>query len=231
MPLDGNIQKNALPEGPRLLTEEEAKCVAAYIEKGTYTAVARAAGLSGGKRVLSSRGRAIMERPHMQRALHEHKLLLAVGLDVTRERIEQEVARIGFSSITNYVYWDEDEVALIPSDEVSTDAARAVQSLEVKETKFFDLDGNHRRTVTTGKIKTHPKLPALKLAAELLGLYSGGGQGAEAPIRTLIFEPPKAIGAAEGAEDVQYVEVQRADAELVPRAAEANPLLPRMRDV
>ena len=131
---------------------------------------------------------------HIQDRIEE---LLAAGArraEVTVERTLREYARIGFSDIRNAVNWnamtshtgeeDEDgipqtvtvnEVALVGSDEIDFDTARAIA--EISQTKDGGL-----------KVKFHDKKGALDSIARHLGMFVDRSEVTQT-IRDITDEP------------------------------------------
>ena len=82
---------------------------------------------------------------------------------VTQERITEEMAKIAFANVDDFVTWDNDGVAVKSSADL-TDATKAAIS-EVSETR-------NEKTGTTVKVKAYDKLAALQTLAKTLGMMT-----------------------------------------------------------
>lgn len=91
-------------------------------------------------------------------------------LDITAERVMQEVARIAFSD-TRRLY--RDDGTLKAPAELDDDTAAAVAGMEVEA---VTTAGKKRRTTTTSKIKLWDKGQALEKAMRHLGMFEVDNQ-------------------------------------------------------
>ena len=93
-------------------------------------------------------------------------------LEVTEDMVLQELAAIAFSNIEDYVEWDKDAGALVvkSSAEIPRALAAAIESVDEQVMESQNKDGSRFYTRTKRKVKLYPKLEALKLLAEYLGL-------------------------------------------------------------
>jgi len=93
-------------------------------------------------------------------------------MEVTEDMVLQELAAIAFSNIEDYVEWDKDAGALVvkSSAEIPRALAAAIESVDEQVMESQNKDGTRFYTRTKRKVKLYPKLEALKLIAEYLGL-------------------------------------------------------------
>ncbi len=131
-------------------------------------------------------GSRLLRNVNVQKFLRQQAAEVSERLDIKRETVLRDLARIAFSDITDFVRWGKIQVKcddgasptvdyavdLVPSKCLSRDAARAIS--EVRKTR----DG-----VT---IKMHSKLAALEMLAKHLQLFSQSDEE-EPPKRVEVF--------------------------------------------
>ena len=88
----------------------------------------------------------------------------AESMDITKDRIVEELAKIAFGDVREIVNWTQGAVMLIPSKEITDKAAAAIS--EVSNGAFGI------------KIKRHDKVRALDSLAKLLGFDKESGEEA-----------------------------------------------------
>lgn len=102
-------------------------------------------------------GHSLLAIPAIREKVRRH----LVHLDVTIERVLEEMRRIGFSDMRDYADWDGSTVTLKPSDELTDEAAAAVAEVQ--------------QTTTEGggsiKFKLHDKRAALQDLGKFLGMF------------------------------------------------------------
>lgn len=82
---------------------------------------------------------------------------------ITQERVAEEMAKIAFAKINDYVEWGPDGVTIKESSELSPEAMAALQ--EVSETR-------NEKTGTVVKVKPYDKMAALSTLAKTLGMMT-----------------------------------------------------------
>jgi phage terminase small subunit len=82
--------------------------------------------------------------------------------EITADMVIAELARVGFSNMSNYARWNEYGVLLTDSDKLTDDAARCVS--EVSQT--VTAEGG------TVKFKLHDKVAALEKLGRHLGIFT-----------------------------------------------------------
>ena len=90
--------------------------------------------------------------------------------EITAERVIEELAKIGFASMRNFIRIDEDgqpQIDLSDTDDDNLDALSEVQT----ETVLELLGGGTTQSIRKTKIKLHDKLGALRLLAEHTGVF------------------------------------------------------------
>jgi phage terminase small subunit len=142
----------------RELTDRQRLFVAEYLVDRNATAAAIRAGYSP-KRA-GSAGHRLKNLPRVREAIAaaQAERLRQVGL--SRERVLEELARIAFADIRDFLTWDADGVRLRPMDALTGEQAACVAEIVESGGK-------------TGKglrVKLHGKLAALAALARLLGV-------------------------------------------------------------
>ncbi len=124
-------------------------------------------------------GRSWLEDPKIQAAIEAGLAARVARVGVTADRVLQELARIGFAVITDFVSWTDDQVAIRDSALLTRDQAAAITELT--------------RTRDGVRVK-FDKLPALNALARYLGL-PGAGQVAVGSERddALVIRPDEPI--------------------------------------
>lgn len=95
---------------------------------------------------------------------------------VTADRVLTELAKIGFANLTDVWRWGEGAAGLIPSGELSEDAAAAVGEVSIKTQHG---PGEAGGVTVEHKVKMHPKVSALQKLGEHFGLFNGLGGGSD----------------------------------------------------
>lgn len=155
----------ALDEIPekRLTEKQEAFCQSYLIDFNGARA-ARDAGYS----VDSAKEEAsrLLTNANIQNRINELRLQMGKAFNVTRERIAQELARIGFLDIRKC--FDENGVLKQPA-EWSDDEAAGISGLETEQLFEYDDEGEKNWTGYLKKVKLSDKRAALDSLAKLMG--------------------------------------------------------------
>lgn len=139
---------------PRPLTARELRFVQAWMVCGNQTQAAEEAGYS--KKTAKSIGWQLMQRPEVRAAIQEAQARTAELAGVTAVMVAQELKRIAFSDMSEFVEWGPSRMRLKDSDDVD---GRCVA--EVSET-ITEAGGSKR-------IKLHDKKGALDSLNKMLG--------------------------------------------------------------
>ena len=95
--------------------------------------------------------------------LKESKELLKSNSNVKREAVEQELAAIGASEITDIIQWDDaGKVTIVDSDSLPIRSRRSIKKMKVMPTQY----GNQI------EVEMHDKLGALRLLAKHYGMLN-----------------------------------------------------------
>lgn len=106
-----------------------------------------------------------LRKPEIQKRISELREITGKGFNITRERIAQELARIGFSDIRKL--YDPETGLLKPVNALDDDSAAAVSGVERSETNFGDDETGGTKEVL--KVKMWDKNKALDQLTRLMG--------------------------------------------------------------
>jgi phage terminase small subunit len=124
----------------------------------------------------------------------------ALRTQVTADRVVRELARIGFSDLSEIASWDrEGKLTLKASNEISSDASAAV--VEIHSHTSRSKEGEF----TTTRVKRADKSKALELLGRHLGLFEKDNeQSADRPLAISLTDEQliKMAEAARGKKDV-----------------------------
>jgi hypothetical protein len=96
-------------------------------------------------------------------SLREAKEILKSPNDVKRQAVEQELAAIGSSELTDVLQWDSNgHTTMLASDELSEKAKRGIKKMKVTPTQY----GNQL------EIEMYDKIAALRLLAKHYGMLN-----------------------------------------------------------
>ena len=101
-------------------------------------------------------------RPHIQARIQEMKEALAVRTNITRQRVLEELAKIGFASYGDFVKIDENGNATVDVKLLTKDQLAAISEMQVDTSK----DGKQRV-----RVKLHDKRAALVDIGKHLGMF------------------------------------------------------------
>lgn len=167
------MAEEAIPE--KKLTEKQERFCQAYLIDFNATKAAKEAGYS--HETAYSIGHENLSKPEIQVRINELRISMGKSFNVTRERIAQELARIGFSDIREL--FNEDG-SLKPPNEWPDDLAATVASIETDE--LFQGVGRDREQIGfTKKVKVWEKVKALEALCKLIGY--------NAPEKTAFTDP------------------------------------------
>lgn len=103
-------------------------------------------------------------------AIQERRTRLRNKLEVTQERVLQELARIAFADVRDLFTWDEERACHVPSANLTDDQAAAVSAIEAETIRTTNLDGSVDVKIKL-KLRTYDKKGALDSLAKHLGMF------------------------------------------------------------
>ena len=130
----------------------EARFVLEYLQDGNATQAAIRAGYSAHSAKVA--GCKLMAQPHVRAAVERHQAKMAARLEISAERVMEEVARVAFASLRAVFNTDGTAKRV---EEIDADTFAAIASIEP--------------TLYGKKIRMHPKLVALDALMRKLGLF------------------------------------------------------------
>lgn len=139
------------------LTERQKRFVREYLVCLNATEAARRAGYS--KRNAQDAGNSNLNRPHVKAAIQKAMDERAKRLEVKADRVLQELAKIAFADIKDFVYFGRDGVLL-------------KEDSEVDGTVLAEITETVSRAGLRTHVKLHDKLKALDLLGRHLKLFT-----------------------------------------------------------
>lgn len=178
---------------PELNTRQQA-FVEAYSLKPNATQAAISAGYS--PKSARQQGTLLRAYPAVIAALQARRRQALKRLEVTEDMVLQELAAVAFSNLDDFLEWDDDAGGLVvkPSAVIPRHLLAALESIEDQTLTSRNKDGTREYTRHKQRVKLYPKLPALQLLAEYLGLTDSMAPKVTVYLKTGITrEAPPAI--------------------------------------
>lgn len=119
--------------------------------------------------IQSSNGKKIANRPLVARRIQELREQSAARTTVTVARVLEEMAKIGFANMMDYMKVQEDGTAYVDLKDLSRDKAAAISEIVVDE--FVEGRGDEARAVKRVRLKLHDKRAALMDMGKHLGMF------------------------------------------------------------
>lgn len=137
----------------------------------------------------------MMAHPSVIEALRVRKLGALKRLKVDEDMVLAELAAIAFSNLEDFVEWDEKAGSLVvkPSADIPRHILAALESVEDQTLTSTNKDGSREYQRHKQKVKLYPKLEALKLLAEYLGLTDSMAPKVVVYLKTGIVRQPPAV--------------------------------------
>jgi len=142
--------------------ERQRRFVEEYILHHVATQAAIRAGYKESR--ASEIGALLLNRPEVAAAVELGFLSIRTSQVVTRERIEEELAKLAFSNVQDLLSFDGARVDLKNSDVIPRSVMAGVSEVATTETKYG----------TSVRLRTHDKNTALAMLAKMHGLDKGG---------------------------------------------------------
>ena len=167
--------KKPKPKAPRAiedipLGERAQKFCREYLKDRVAAEAARRAGYSA--RTANRIGYQLLQDPRVQALVARAAEIAEKRFDVTAERVIEEIAKVGFASMRQFITIDSDgqpRIDLSATPEWALDALAEVKTETVIEGGSDDGGKVVRKT----QIKLHDKLRALKDLGEITGAFKG----------------------------------------------------------
>ncbi|MDH7787663.1 phage terminase small subunit [Ochrobactrum sp. 19YEA23] len=153
-----------MPSKAKLTPKQEA-FVAQYLLDLNATQAAIRAGYS--EKTAQQQGSRLLLNVLVQEAIAKGREKTAAKLEITKERIVEELAKIGFSNMLDYMRAGTDGDPYLDFSDLTREQAAALSEVTVEG--FKDGRGEDARDVRRIKFKLHDKKGALVDLAKMLG--------------------------------------------------------------
>lgn len=147
------------------LTARQKRFVAEYLVDLNATQAAIRAGYSA--KTAEQQASRLLRNVQVRAAVEQGQQKTAAKLEVTKERIVEELAKIGFSNMLDYMRAGHDGDPYLDFSQLTRDQAAALSEVTVED--FKDGRGEDARDVRRVKFKLHDKKGALVDLAKMLG--------------------------------------------------------------
>lgn len=159
-----------------MLTRKQQRFVEEYLIDLNASQAAKRAGYS--EKTSHTIGHENLNKPEIAAAIKDAMGARSARTQVTADRVIEELARVAFSQLSDFVEWGESGVKFKSSKELTQEQIACVA--EVSET----LGHNFKR-----RIKLHCKLSALEKLGRHLGLFDKSQSGeSDLPIEKVVIE-------------------------------------------
>ena len=156
------------------LTPRQQKFADYYIELGNATEAYKRAGYKASGNSAEAAAARMLRNVKVKSYIDKRQKDLAQKTGITQERVVEELARIGFAKLTNFVEY-RTEKTIVGRDEETGEPIIGYDVLtDVKDSK--EVDGSVISEISRGrdgtfKFKLHDKVKALDMIARHLGMY------------------------------------------------------------
>lgn len=180
----------------------------AFVEAYAISSNATQAAISAGYSPKSARqqGTCLCANPSVIEALRTRRKQALARLEVTEDMVLQELAAVAFSNLDDFLEWDESagSLAVKPSADIPRHLLAALESVEDQTLTSTNKDGSRTYERHKQRVKLYPKLPALQLLAEYLGLTDSMAPKVTVYLKTGINrEAPPAVDVTPEAERLE----------------------------
>lgn len=146
------------------LTPKQTRFVDEYLKDRNASAAAKRAGYN------PDSGRHLTAKPHIRAAINRRVEKAAQRADLTAQRVLDELARLGFSNMLDYVRISDQGEPFVDLSGISRDQAAAIQEVTVED--YLEGRGEDARQVRRVKFKLAGKEGPLEKLGKYLGLFS-----------------------------------------------------------
>lgn len=149
------------------LTAKQARFVDEYLIDLNATQAAIRAGYS--KRSAGQIGEENLKKPEIQKAIQDAQQKRSERTEITQDRVLQELAKIGFSNMMDYVTPTDSGDLVTDFSKLTRDQAAAISEVTVEE--YVEGKGDAARDVKRVKFKLSDKRAALVDMGRHLGMF------------------------------------------------------------
>lgn len=154
------------PDDDAKLTARQEKFVKAYVAYGNATKAGLEAGY--GQKSAHVTANKMLKNPKIIAAIEQERKPIFNRYEVTAERIVQELARVGFTSMGDLMEVDANGNPDLKLKDLTDEQKTAISEFQT-ETYAKGDDAS----VTKVKVKLHDKLKALEMLGRQLGMFGG----------------------------------------------------------
>lgn len=142
------------------LTEKQKRFIDEYLIDLNATQAAIRAGYS--KKTAGQIAFYYFQKPHIQAEIQKRRARLQSKLEITQEKVLQELASIAFANGSDFAkVEDNDTVKMIPTSQLPADKLPAIAGIKAGQ---YGIE-----------VKLHDKVKALELLGKYLGTFEGNG--------------------------------------------------------
>lgn len=141
------------------LTDKQARFVEEYLKDMNATQAAIRAGYS--EKAARKIAHELLTKPHVASAVRAAQMRRSERVEITQDMVVKELAKVGFSSMSDVASWNESGVTFKASDAVDESALGSVMAVE-------ETTNEHGGSL---KIKQYDKVKALELLGKHLGMF------------------------------------------------------------
>lgn len=125
----------------------------------------------------------LISNPNVKKRIDELSQKITTKLEITAERVLNELAAIAFVPLDEIVQWDaEGNITFKPSAELTPEARATISEIEQNRTEESGGKGTTREKVKL-RIKRNDKLAALNMLGKYLGMFAEKQAEAPAPVQ------------------------------------------------
>ena len=193
----------------RPLTDKQATFALEYLVDFNATQAAIRAGYS--PRSAKQQATRLLTNASIQAALAHAQAHRREELKIDADTVVRELARIGFSKMTDVASWDDLGVYIKGSDSLDPDTEATIKEVTLTKTSVYRKNGDEEVT-EKWRVVLHDKLAALDKLCRFLGIYNDS-----LTVDLTAVDPVKL--AAEYGLEVSEVEAAIAEAERITKAS------------
>jgi len=150
-------------------------------------------------RTADSQASQLLRKPKVKRLLEIFRAKLDGKFVITRERILNELAKMGFANMADYMRVDADGAARLDLSALTRDQAAAIQELTIEETT--EGKGDDKYSVRRTRFKLANKRESLELLGRHHKLFDDAGQ-VNVGVKVILVDIPRPDRTPELPEDV-----------------------------
>lgn len=151
-----------------MLTDKQKRFVVEYLVDSNAAQAAIRAGFS--KKTAKVKGAQLLKHPEIAAAIRKRQQKIDQKLEITAERVLQEIAKLAFSNIQDFTKVDDNGKPVLDFSNVTRDQYAAVQ--EIREDATGGAGDGERKVVLRTTVKLSDKTKNLELLGRHLKLFT-----------------------------------------------------------